>query len=42
VTPEEMSVYFTFTLPDSTLSSFLMVPSGRMIKTITIIYNKQI
>jgi hypothetical protein len=26
VTPEEMSVYFTFTLPDSTLSSFLMVP----------------
>ena len=26
VTPEDMTVYLTFTLPDSTLSSFLMVP----------------
>ncbi len=26
LTPEEMSVYFTFSLPEPTLSSFLMVP----------------
>jgi len=29
LTPEEMTVKFTFALPDSTLSSFLMVPRAR-------------
>jgi len=29
LTPEEMTVRFTFALPDSSLSSFLMVPRAR-------------
>jgi hypothetical protein len=29
VTPEELSVHFTFSLPEPTLSSFLMVPRAR-------------